>query len=828
MILISTIHDCYHISQFASQINLPHLLMETISTISTTCYHCGETCDDSIHIQEKLFCCEGCKQVFLLLDENNLCNYYNLENTPGITAKGKFTSNRFAYLDDAATINKIIQFGSETQVNVTFHLPQMHCSSCVYLLENLHRINPSIIKSQTNFQRKEIFIVFNPSQISLRKVVELLAFVGYEPQISLEEVSEKKVSKTNRKAIFKIGLAGFCFGNIMMLSFPEYFSGGVIEEYGLRQTFSYLIFGLSIPVLFWCASDFFISAFKSIRQGYLNIDAPIALATLITFSRSYYEILSGSGAGFLDSGTGIVFFMLIGRWFQNKTYDSISFDRDYKSYFPLGVSVLKNDEEKNIPVTQLQKGNRIIIRNEEMIPADAILINGLANIDYSFISGENLPVSKHSGEIIYAGGKQIGTAIELEIIKEVSQSYITQLWNNQIFKQQKNQEQSFIHPWSRYFTLALFSVACGSVVYWWAVNPANIFHALTSVLIVACPCSLLLSATFTHGNMMRLFGKNKLYLKNNSVIEALAKVNTIVFDKTGTITHQHITQLEFVGKKISEEQNNIIQKVCSQSTHPLSKIMASKLFTETKLKSNITQFEEIKGKGILCVINQQTVKIGSANYIFETNVQPINTATEVHVMIDNLYLGYFKIENNYREGATTTIENLLQYGYELHVLSGDNDGEKQNLEKLFHQKATLKFYQSPQEKLAYINQLQTEKNRNVLMLGDGLNDAGALMQSNVGIAVSDNTTLFTPACDAILDGNYFNRLNSFMRFAKSGKQIVTASFILSILYNIIGLSFASSANLSPMIAAILMPISSISIVLFVSFASSVSAKLKGL
>ncbi|MFM2358120.1 MAG: hypothetical protein RLY16_112, partial [Bacteroidota bacterium] len=491
---------------------------------------------DTVYEDNKAFCCQGCKQVYLLLNNNNLCSYYDLDKNPGVKAKGKFNDGRFAYLEDEATAQKLHQFCSENKNLITFQLPQMHCASCVFLLENLHRIEPGIIQSQTNFQRKEVFIAYDPQLISLRKVVELLAFVGYEPYISLQDTKEKKSTSFNRKRIYKIGVAGFCFANIMMLSFPEYFSSGNIEQRGLKETFAWLNLGLSLPVLFFSASDFFVSAYAGIRQKFLNIDAPIVVAILVTYLRSYIEIISGQGAGYLDSGTGIVFFMLVGRWFQDKTYDAFSFDRDYTSYFPLGANLLENGVEKNVPVTKLEKGNRVLVRNEEMVPADSILIKGIGNIDYSFVSGENVPIAKASGELIYAGGKQLGSAIEVEIVTPVSQSYITQLWNNDVFNGKKNVEKSYIHPWSRYFTAVLFTVAISAGIYWWVVNPANILAAVSSVLIVACPCSLLLTVTFTYGNMMRIFGKNKCYLKNASVIEALNRIDTIILDKTGTIT----------------------------------------------------------------------------------------------------------------------------------------------------------------------------------------------------------------------------------------------------------------------------------------------------
>ncbi len=804
-----------------------HIIQEAI--IKTTCYHCGEQCDEIITAGDKNFCCEGCKQVYLLLNENNLCNYYNLDKNPGIKAKGKFVSEKFAYLDDESIIQKLVQFSSSEQTNILFSLPQMHCSSCIFLLENLHRIDEGIIKSQVNFQQKEVFIIFNPQKISLRKVVELLAFIGYEPYISLNDTKAKESPHFNKKRIYKIGVAGFCFANIMMLSFPEYFSSGNIEQNGLKETFTWLNLFLSLPVLFFSASGFFISAWKGLQQKFLNIDAPIALAIIVTYTRSYYEIITGTGAGYLDSGTGIVFFMLIGRWFQDKTYDAFSFDRDYLSYFPLGVTVIKNNEEKNIPATQLKKGDRIIIRNEEMIPADAVLLKGSASVDYSFVSGENTPLQKRKGELIYAGGKQTGSAIELEVVNETSQSYITQLWNNDVFSNKKNAEKSFIHPWSRYFTLALFTIAISTAVYWGINDTAKILPAVTSVLIVACPCSLLLTATFTYGNMLRIFGKNKLYLKNASVIESLAAVDTVVFDKTGTLTKNHAANVEYEGTPLTSKELYAVKAVAMQSAHPLSKAIAGTITAGSNIHLTVTDFKEFSGKGIRALVNGIPVKLGNAPFINEDkNLLPVyESGAHVHVVLNNIYMGKFKIANQYREGLQAMSKELDRQQYEQHILSGDNAAEKNNLEKIFGSSTPIKFGQQPQQKLGYIKQLQ-HQHKKVLMLGDGLNDAGALQQSDAGIAVSDNHTQFTPASDAILDGSKVSMLHQFLLYARSGKKIVTAVFIISIVYNIVGLSFATQALLSPMVAAILMPASSISIVLLVTLLSSASAKMKGL
>ena len=761
--------------------------------------------------------------MYLLLNENNLCQYYNINQNPGIKAKGRFAKNQYEYLNDEEVINKLVLFKNEDQVNINFHLPQIHCSSCIFLLEHLHQIHKGIKSSQTNFQKKEIFIIYNPKEMKLSEVVELLAYVGYEPIITLNEIEHKVTTNYNKKRLYKIGIAGFCFANIMMLSFPEYFSSGNIEIAQLEKTFSWVIFGLSLPVLFYCASEFFTSAVNGFRQRILNIDAPIALAILVTFLRSYYEIISGTGSGFLDSGSGIVFFMLIGRWFQNKTYDTFSFDRNYSSYFPLGVSVLLDNEEKSIPITQLKKGNKILIRNEELIPTDSILLSNTANIDYSFVTGENELVHQENGALIYAGGKNIGPAITLETIHEVSQSYFTQLWNNDVFKLNKNKEQSFIHPWSKYFTIILLSIATITTIYWYVFDIAKMWNALTAILIVACPCSLLLSATFTYGNMLRYFGRHKFFLKNSSVIESLANTKTIVFDKTGTLTNSNNIHVNYQGKKLNNELRIAIKLLCSQSSHPLSKKISKSIELQIPSTFTLNDFKEINGLGIEATINENYIRLGSATHLNIGVKHNKQTSTTVYFELNGLYFGEFIFESNYRLGLKNLITSLQKNNYNLHVLSGDNDAEQHRLSQIFNKKTCLNFNQNPQNKLDYIQNLQSN-NQKVMMLGDGLNDAGALQQSNVGIAVTDNTNRFSPACDALLSGEKLYLLHQFIKYAKSSKTIITVSFILSILYNIVGLGFAVQSLLSPMIAAILMPLSSISIVLFVGLMSNIYAR----
>lgn len=792
--------------------------MQELKT-ATLCYHCGEDCEDpAIISNDKHFCCQGCKTVYEIINKNNLCSYYDLESNPGINQKQTVRPGKFDFLDDEKIIDKLVHFRDQSQQHVIFYLPQMHCSSCIWLLEHLDKINPGVIKSQVNFIKKEVTIVFSYPETSLKQIAESLTRIGYEPHISLNDASDIKIKKTDTGRIIKLGIAGFCFGNIMMLSFPEYFSFGKTEDPALKQWFSYLNLILSLPVFFYSASEFFISGYKALRQKFLNIDAPIALAIFITFARSVYEILSHTGAGYLDSMSGIVFFMLIGRYFQNRTYQSISFDRDFKSYFPLGVvKIDESNHETQISVSDLKKGDRIKIHNDEIVPADSILFLGKATIDYSFVTGESLPVEKSIGEIVYAGGKQTSGAIELEVVKETSQSYLTQLWNNDTFKKDREESNaSFIHQVSRYFSYVLFAIAIITAVFWSINDASKVWNAVTSVLIVACPCALLLSSTFTNGNMIRILNKYKLYVKNATVIENMADIDTIVFDKTGTITKQAKSEIRFLGPELPVDQAQLIRSLAGQSNHPLSRSLVS--FLPFSKSLNVKLYNEFKGYGTSAVINGHYVKMGSAKFVTGKNSFSTDTGSKIYVSIDNETLGCFNIRNSYRKDLQKIV-SALGTQYKLKILSGDNSSEETYLKTVFGSATEMLFDQKPQDKLGFIKDLQNHGHK-VLMIGDGLNDAGALKQSNVGIAISDNTNNFSPACDAILSGTSFSLLKELIHYCHKEKQIIYSSFVLSILYNFVGLYFAVQGNLAPVIAAILMPVSSVSIVLLTTGLSS--------
>ena len=795
------------------------------------CFHCGLDCDDnSIFLEEKYFCCNGCKSVYQLLNSSDLYDYYDISTNPGI--KPQIThSEKFNFLDDKKFIDKILEFKDDKYSIVNFYIPSIHCSSCIWLLENLNKLDSSIVQSTVNFLKKELKIRFITQDISLKEISFLLTSIGYEPSLNIENKNTTVKTSSYKNILLKIGIAGFCFGNIMLFSFPGYLGIDASNKYYITL-FNYLNLFLSLPVFFYAASDYLISAYKAISNKFINIDIPLALGITVLFIRSIIDVTVFSTHGYFDSLSGLVFFLLIGKYIQQKTYDSINFERNYKSFFPISSTVLINGEKRYIPIEELKVGNRILVRNGELIPADSILFNGTGYIDYSFVTGESRVVPKVSGELVYAGGKQKGNTIELEIIKEVSQSYLTQLWNDEIFnKKDKNSFNTLTNIISKYFIISIILIALASTTIWFFIDSSIALKVFTSVLIVACPCALALSAPFTLGNTQRIFGHNRFYLKDTSTIEKLNRIDLIVFDKTGTLTIPEKNTVQFVGKQLNPFYLEMVKSLVVHSTHPLSQIIYQNINTNDKLE--VKNYDEQVGLGISGEILGNKIKIGSEKFIIKKNKKSsfgktdnIDSETRVFIQINEKVSGYFKIQNVYREGLNELAQSLGK-NYESIILSGDNNSEENKLKKIFGNKTELYFNQSPKEKLNFIKSMQ-QMGEKVLMIGDGLNDSGALKQSDVGISVTEKVTNFFPACDALLDSNVLAELSKFIKFSKTSYKIIIISFVISFLYNIIGLSFAVQGLLSPIVAAILMSVSSISVVLFATISTNLLAKKRGL
>ncbi len=765
-----------------------------------SCYHCGdEIIGKPIEKNDKLFCCNGCLTVYEILNENGLDQFYEINEQGGVKPT---TSNntKYAALDVPEIFEEFINFQNDEMYIVTFFLPAIHCSSCIYLLENLQKLDSKIIKSEANFTSRNLNLTVKKER-KLSEVASLLESIGYRPEL---RKSKDKKATYDKKLLLQLGIAGFAFGSVMLWTFPEYL--GLDDSFESFRNFSaYLSLLVSIPVLLFSARSYLVSAYHAIRTKQLNLDIPIALGILVLFTKSAITVLQGEGSGYIDSFNGFVFFLLIGKWFQSRTYRTMSFDNDPKAYFPLGVHRVKDGNEEIIQISKIHKEDELHIFNEEIIPCDSRLLSPKGVIDTSFITGEAELITLKNGDKIYAGSKLIGSSVYIEVDTTTDQSKFASIWNQANSKTQsiiQNRENLL----SKFFLIAVSIIATGAAIGWWFVDPTRIISIVTAILVVACPCALALSFPFVYGNALRKLGRNGLYFRSSSEIQKLNSINHIVFDKTGTLTKDRIEGVTYQGVELSEELIGSALEMTRQSMHPYSKSISNYLSKQSGKVKPITSFKEVSGKGVQAeLLDKSVLKVGSAGFVGVKE----RSESGSYIALNDKVLGFFKFESTLRDGVLEAI-NSLSKTYKVTLLSGDKATDSELFDEV-KEKIEMHFNMNPSDKKSMIEKFR-ENNDSVLFIGDGLNDSEALSAAELGISVAEDEFRFTPKCDAIIKSEMIQKLPRILSFGTYTKTALRFCLYFSLLYNLFGMTFAILGYVTPLFAAILMPVSSISIV----------------
>ncbi len=714
---------------------------------------------------------------------------------------------KYSFLENPEIAAQYIQFSSSEKNLIQFRSPYIQCASCVYLLEKLHLLHKGVIESRINFSEQMITIQYHPQLISLRELVEWLTHIGYEPILDHEKADNSLWKKIQREYWIAIAVSGFCFANIMLLSFPEYLHLDMSDAREMTMLFRWINVLLAFPALFIGGRTFFQKTIQGFRARIIPIDAPLVLSLLLTFGRSLFEIVSGEGAGYLDSMTGIIFFMLIGRYIQEVTQQRLHFQRTYKSFFPISSLRINKDKEEWIALRQISVGDVLKIHSNEMVPCDGTLLSEQALIDYSFVTGESKPQAIKLGDKLFAGGKQVGGVISMVCSQKVEHSYLIHLWNDHS-DQKSTISETWVDRWANHFTLILLGLSILSFAYWFSIDMDRGLHAASTILIVACPCALLLSSAFTQGAALYQLSKIGCHVKNARVLDTLAQVTTLAWDKTGTLTTKEV-QVEWL-KTPTVKHLSAICVLAQQSTHPISQSLYKK--TRNHFKDfKIQQFSDQPSQGISGIIEGRLYKIGQAQWVGLNQPHEANA----YISCEGEIIGAIVLIHPIRKGMKQVLRHLQQR-YKQTIISGDPLNLSAEMRAIIPAGCHAFHGLSPQQKRNHIVQMQ-EQNQIVVMIGDGLNDAGALSSANVGIAISEDAFGFSPSCDMILEGKSLNKLPAIIDYALMQQRIVRWSFFIGLMYNVIGLSIAVQGQLNPLIAAVLMPASSITIMSFTSW-----------
>jgi len=773
------------------------------------CAHCGDPIAKTlVEGDGQAFCCEGCKAVFNILRENNLCTYYDVSSERPFPPPPTGTFD-FSALNDPSVRSLIIESQVGTIANLAFTVPSIHCASCVWLLERLERLDSGVLRSRVDLLRKTVRIDADLSRTSISAIASRMASLGYAPVVTAERSSEP--SSQHKRAIYlRLGVAAFAMANVMIFSIARYLAGEAALPNGLDLVFAIASVVLSLPVLLYSSSPWFSGAWAAIQHRSLTLDIPVAMGIGILFIRSVADIALGISEGYLDSFNGLVFFLLIGRMFQQKAFDAVSFDRTWRSFFPLSVRRVEQGAPTNIPIDAVRIGDALSLRSGEVIPCDATLDSPVAYVDYAFVTGESTPVECVAGDTVHAGGRVLGRAIACTVTRQAHQGYLTSLWERQPERRRQSTLLDVSTRFGKAFVISACVIALGGAI-WWLPDVSMSLQVLTAVLIIACPCALTLAAPVTLGTAMGRLARRGIFLKNIGALLELALVKTVVFDKTGTLTRSSATAdgLEV----LDATERLLVASAASQSTHPVSRAICHVLPQEHL--ATPTSIQEVAGCGIAATVDGHQVAIGSPSWVQtmlnNDDAQIVNAVYRDYtvVAIDGVIRAHVSTRNSIRVGVRALVEKLRNL-YDVRLVSGDSMRDRLAFADVFRDEE-MTFNAMPDDKVRAIAS-NSHNGRHTVMVGDGLNDGPALAAANVAIAVTDDTATIVPACDVIMRADGISALPALFAVARATRRIVWLSFIVSMLYNAAGISLAVMGLLSPLAVAILMPVSSLTVI----------------
>lgn len=757
------------------------------------CVHCDEQALVPVFLpqdrEHKLpFCCSGCSTVYELLKEKSLTSYYEIKNSAGILKRRspvEISKSNFSYLDDERFEKDHSYYSSDHHRVMDFYLEGIHCLACLWLIEKLPEFQPGVLSSKLDLEKSVVSIVIGPEG-KFSAVARELDKLGYRPHaLSTNENSNNLRMKEERSYLKRLGVAGAAAGNIMIYSFALY--SGASDT--TAKIFNALTVILAVPVFTYSAWPFYLSAWTALKNRTLSIDIPIAMSLVMGFIMGLIGLFHSFEENYFDSLTALVFLLLLSRYFLRKIQDKGLSANDLH-YFYHTESVLRKTEMgfEEIHTDFLQAGDLIKVRREEFIPADGVVTEGESYLNNSLLTGESMPDKVKAGHPVFSGTQNMGSDLIMRVEKTNKDSRLGKILKNvEQGWALRSRTVDLTSEVAKYFTLTVILLSC--VLFVSLLPDRGFSFALTralTLLIVTCPCALAISVPLTFHRSLSLAAANGIIVKSDEVFEKLSLSKKIFLDKTGTITMGKIQISELTSEKSLFDE---IFSLEHQSRHPVARALTELAIQHKAALKTVTEHKEVPGKGVEGFID---------GHFFEI--------TKNEIREDGKVVGTFKVRDGIRNDSPAIITRLQNSGYQVSILSGDKEDIVHSLAR---ETGILTAYSeiSPERKVELV------KSPGSVMVGDGANDAMALEGADVGIAVSGAMDIALRASDVYLSTPGLMGVEKIIILSQETMKIVKRNLILSIFYNLISVVFVFTGVINPLVAAIVMPVSSLTVLI---------------
>jgi len=723
----------------------------------------------------------------------------------------------------------------EVQAEFVAHLDQVreihllvegiHCAACVWLIERALARTPGVLAAQVNLANKRLKLRWDNEQVKLSQMLAQLAQIGYAAVPYDPEVAEGRIKKQNRGMLFRMAFAGFAMMNLLWVSVALY-SGAADSEF--RRLFHWVGFALATPTLFYSGYPFLRSAWTGLRRLHLTMDLPIAIGALTTYCYSLYITFSQSALGevYYDTVVNFLFVILVGRYLEAMSKrQAIASTQRLLELQPRGATVLREGETVLLPIRAVKSGELVLIKPGDKIPVDGVVVEGKSSVDEAMLSGESAPVKKQTGDKVSAGTVNIDSALTVEVTGVLTNTALGRIIHlveeAQASKAPIQCVADRIVPWFVAVTLMLAAI---TFIWWLNTDFELALMAATAVLIITCPCAFGLATPMAIASASGLGARHGILIKNGEVLETLSHINHFVFDKTGTLTQGQMQVAEVITADDYRENQllALVAAVERYSEHSIAKAIVTAAKSKNIFIPQGLENQNKPGHGVIGKVNGAPVIAGTLLWLQQNEIAlhgPFVRAAEdrekqgstcIHIAVDCKHAGILIVADQLRSDAHALVQDLRTWGVRMTLLSGDR---KPVVEAIAKQLGDMEVIAEvlPQDKDGVIRQLQ-QQGHEVAMVGDGVNDAPALIRANVGIALGSGTDVSGESADIVLMSNELRNVSLALQLSRRTLRTIRQNIGISITYNIIMVPLAMAAVITPLVAAISMPISSLLVI----------------
>ncbi len=794
------------------------------------CYHCGlpvagglHACHGDIDGVTHPFCCSGCLTVCKVIHESGLDGFYDKValRESQLAPPPDMPADLDQYdLDEVQREFVLVQ--PDGTFEAMLLIEGIHCAACVWLIEKATGAMPGVELAEVNLAHQRLRIRWHPDRLRLSEIMHRLSAIGYAAVPFNQDAVEGQVQRSNRRLLFRMAFAGFGALNIMWISIALYAGAFSAGDPAMAQFFHWVSFVIATPVLFYSGGPFLSGAWKAVRAARLNMDVPIAIGALATYGYSVWQTVQQLEHVYYDTVVTFLFVILVGRYLEALAKrNASSATLRLMELQPRMATRLGEHGEERIAVRKIAAGDIVLIRPGDKVPADGTVTAGDSHVDESMLTGESHPVHKFLGQRLAAGTvngeaplqmcvEHIGSGTALSRIIHLVESA-------QGSRARVQQIADRIVPW---FVLTTLVLATGTFIYWLGQDMDTALLAAAAVLIITCPCALGLATPMAIAVAAGFGAKNGVLVRNGEALEHLAAVDHLVFDKTGTLTEgrMRVVGMHVYGDMDADRLLQLAASLERQFSHPLARAIAVAADEKQLGSMACEKASMLAGAGVVGCVDGHDVALGNARLLehlglseHESVEQPGNAGACIWIAVDGALCGRVMVEDRLRDGALELLAELQRRSFGLTVLTGDSAEAASHLRAALGGDVEVVGDVLPEDKSQKIKELR-QQGKKLLMIGDGVNDAPALALADVSMAMGSGTDVSMECSDVVLMGSELGRVLFALALGQQTLRTIRQNLGLSLAYNIVLVPMAMAAIVTPVFAAIAMPVSSLLVI----------------